>query len=699
MDLHEQTDMELENAHRNSPRTPPPPNQISLCKQLKFNTAQLAKMETFRKCKQACVEALRNMPDHYSEEPFYARALSELQEIEETMALANDTNDDEGFETWTKEEELRTKSLFVKNSGIRKAKNRQFTYYICNRSGFAKLKSERKRHEKIEGFVKCGKTCPAFMNAIREQKEEAIKITVEYQSVHAGHEMQAGKLRLHQEDRRNLEALLKVGVPSTKIIENIQAKCPPTERLGLLTRKDLYNVCQSFKVDESVLHAEDAVSIDLQVLKMQRDSYDPVLLYKPLGSSLTSNPLIQKQDFILGIVNEAQLELLELYGKNIIMMDSTHGTNQYGYLLTTIMVSEDNHEGLPIAVCYSNRVSSNVLEPFFEEIKIRLPHLRPKVFMSDDDPAFYNAWRRVFREVEFILLCSWRVSRSWNRNLNGKIKNIELKKEMSDKLKQLVNEIHVVTFERMYEDFVQKYTKNEEAKNFITYFEKIYGGRKQKWAYCYRVGCGINTNMKLERWHQELKYEEGGGRVLRRLDKSLSLVLNAVSKKLMGRIISIERGKLTSKISTIRIRHLKSCKEMQGYSAEEFTPTKWVVFKTVANRITTYEINKAKDCDYPIRCHICKICIHSFTCNCVDYSIKFTICKHIHYICQKFPTKLENLRDETMLIIDEDSNRLRREKEMEAILKEKEKPIVHEKPVESVYERVKRNLRYIYILQ
>ncbi|GFR23214.1 hypothetical protein TNCT_518431 [Trichonephila clavata] len=45
-------------------------------------------METFRKCKPSWVEALKNMPDHYPEEPFYARALSELQEIEETMALA-----------------------------------------------------------------------------------------------------------------------------------------------------------------------------------------------------------------------------------------------------------------------------------------------------------------------------------------------------------------------------------------------------------------------------------------------------------------------------------------------------------------------------------------------------------------------------------------------------------------------------------
>ncbi|GFY52804.1 c2H2-type domain-containing protein [Trichonephila inaurata madagascariensis] len=103
---------------------------------------------------------------------------------------------------------------------------------------------------------------------------------------------------------------------------------------------------------------------------MQRDSYNPVLIYKSLGSSLSNNPLIKKQDFILGIMTEAQLEFLELNGKNKIMMDSTHGTNQYGYLLTTIMVSDDNHEGLPIAVFYSNRVSSDVLEPFLKKLKI-----------------------------------------------------------------------------------------------------------------------------------------------------------------------------------------------------------------------------------------------------------------------------------------------------------------------------------------
>ncbi|GFV57875.1 hypothetical protein TNCV_501371 [Trichonephila clavipes] len=84
------TDMELEMnlSQRSETRSPSPQSQLAPCEQLKYNKAQLAKMETFRKFKQACVGSLRQMPDHYPEEPFFVRALTELQEIEETMAIA-----------------------------------------------------------------------------------------------------------------------------------------------------------------------------------------------------------------------------------------------------------------------------------------------------------------------------------------------------------------------------------------------------------------------------------------------------------------------------------------------------------------------------------------------------------------------------------------------------------------------------------
>lgn len=32
-------------------------------------------------------------------------------------------------------------------------------------------------------------------------------------------------------------------------------------------------------------------------------------------------------------------------------------------------------------------------------------------------------------------------------------------------------------------------------------------------------------------------------------------------------------------------------------------------------------------------CKICKVCIHRYTCDCPEYAIKTTICKHIHLVC------------------------------------------------------------------
>ncbi|GFU93646.1 c2H2-type domain-containing protein [Trichonephila clavipes] len=195
------------------------------------------------------------------------------------------------FEEWKKEEEIRTKSFFVKRGGAKKVTNKQFTYYMCHRSGIAIIKSERKHHEKIGGSIKCGKTCPAFMTSIREQ-QEAIKITVEYQSVHAGHEMEVGKLNLHEDDRRNLAALLKAGVPSTKIIEDIQNKCLPTERLGLLIKRIFIIVSlQTNKETYAIFVSTAARVASTEEMKRLNQCLEDLMKhmgYSEFGSSLRS---------------------------------------------------------------------------------------------------------------------------------------------------------------------------------------------------------------------------------------------------------------------------------------------------------------------------------------------------------------------------------------------------------------------------
>ncbi|GFQ78964.1 hypothetical protein TNCT_205151, partial [Trichonephila clavata] len=81
---YEPTEMELS---KSPPRTPSPP-LLPPCEQLRHNKAQLKRMTTFRKHKAACIQELQAMPDHHPEDPFYARAATELQDIEEAIQLA-----------------------------------------------------------------------------------------------------------------------------------------------------------------------------------------------------------------------------------------------------------------------------------------------------------------------------------------------------------------------------------------------------------------------------------------------------------------------------------------------------------------------------------------------------------------------------------------------------------------------------------
>ncbi|XP_035230793.1 uncharacterized protein LOC118202716 [Stegodyphus dumicola] len=241
-----------------------------------------------------------------------------------------------------------------------------------------------------------------------------------------------------------------------------------------------------------------------------------------------------------------------------------------------------------------------------------------------------------------------------------------------------MHEIDIVSFKRISDIFVTSCLSNEETKAFGEYFYKNYMSQPEKWAYCYRIGLGVNTNMKVERWHKQLKYEHGNAKVIKRLDYSLSLVLNAIARKLMNRAISLERHKLTTRVTEIRKRHRQSM-SMPEYQVIEIEPKKqWSVSKAVISReITFYDVRIHDPCACSIRCDDCNICIHAFSCTCIDYSIRFSICKHIHHVCQNQVTEVQRSgvteNDEfhsDNLVIDVTERDSRHAKERSAIVNE-----------------------------
>ncbi|GFW16146.1 uncharacterized protein TNCV_3078101 [Trichonephila clavipes] len=246
---------------------------------------------------------------------------------------------EEDFLKWKEKIELDSRSFFRLRSASEKV-GVKFSYYVCQQSGYSKPKLNRVRHMKAFGSVRCGCTCPPVINVSTHTVEEAKEITVQYQSVHVGHDMEVGKLNLSKAEKSSLGLSLCLGIPMATILDKAREEYSPTKRFGLTTRKDLHDICRDKQIGKKVfLHTDDATSVDIIVKKMQSDTKNPVLLYKSVGGEMDNYSRIDKRDFLLAIMNDAQEKLLELYGKNCVMIDSTHGTNQY------IKFSVDNLNG------------------------------------------------------------------------------------------------------------------------------------------------------------------------------------------------------------------------------------------------------------------------------------------------------------------------------------------------------------------
>lgn len=75
--------------------------------------------------------------------------------------------------------------------------------------------------------------------------------------------------------------------------------------------------------------------------------------------------------------------------------------------LTTVVVMTDDEfgNGIPAALCISNKKNSATWITFFTKFRDWLDSLFTKVSMSDTDDSFYNAWLIVMKPISKRILC------------------------------------------------------------------------------------------------------------------------------------------------------------------------------------------------------------------------------------------------------------------------------------------------------
>lgn len=308
----------------------------------------------------------------------------------------------EEFLEWKNNMEANSRSRFVQKTGkfSTKDNNKTVIKYFCHRSGNFFSKGKGLRHLKTQGSNKINGFCPASLKI--EIGKDKCKII--FISKHVGHENDLGHLSLTLAERESLVKQMILKVPFTEILDQVRDSVQGSdqlERLHLLTRRDLYNIEKCFNLHSTVVrHQNDAVSVEAWVLEME--SSGCVLFYKAQGMESVDHKELNKEDFLLIIMNPGQEEVLKKYSSDCVCLDGTHGLNQYDFELHTLLVLDDVREGFPCSFLISNRSDEQVLKIFYHYVRNKIGYpIACKVFMSDMAETYYNAWQKVMGPVKF----------------------------------------------------------------------------------------------------------------------------------------------------------------------------------------------------------------------------------------------------------------------------------------------------------
>ena len=539
------------------------------------------------------------------------------------------------FKMWKEEYENSSLSSFILHSAPKRHIGYQSYYYYCNRTGHYFSKGKGKRGLKIQGSSKLDAHCTAFIRA-KKYDDGCVEVTM---CEHHTHETQLAHLHLPQSTKEMVAAKLADGVTINSIIDSVRDNVSKGTlfRKHLLCRQDVHNICNQYNLEGVKLHGNDHTSVSLWVeaLRNTGTGENPVLLFKQQGKE-QPNDLddLSKDDFVIAIQTPFQRYMLRHFGTEAVCMDSTHGTNMYDFHLISIVILDDFREGVPVCWIISNREDSAVIRQVLLKLKQSCGDIHTKVFMSDDAENFYNAWRGVFTtSCTKKLICSWHIDKSWKRGILSHISNKTKHKEVYHHLRVLLEEGDEASFRLRLQQFMSWLSSDPDLCTFLQYFQREYAKRSEQWAPCYRIATVVNTNMAIEAFHRLLKVCYMEKKQNRRVDKLLHLLLKVARDKIFERFLKTQKGKTTYRQSEINKRHKTASETMETFSCVSSTSTgSWTVKCTDSSKSHRVDQLSTEPPCCRLCCQVCKVCVHSFSCDCLDYILHATICKHIHLV-------------------------------------------------------------------
>ncbi|GIY32513.1 c2H2-type domain-containing protein [Caerostris darwini] len=417
------------------------------------------------------------------------------------------------FQIWLEAESSSTFTFFRKLNGNLVRGNKIFHYYSCQFYN-PYYQSRSTLCFRNKGVIPASLNCPVKINVC----EEKGLVSATYYPIHNHHTgFHNTKYQRFKDSTRNLiKSYLLLSFPIVQIQNLIRGNVGFRGHRSFVPSKEAFISRRSIRtyyrrLQNSVHPENDALSVMCNVERLKAEEYNPILLFKPQNSKTLYGPpgldalLNSDKSFALGIQTETQKEMLIKHSYKIICIDSTHGTNRYGFYLLSIHIQDEYGQGYPVAHFICNYLDYDTLVTLFNSLKCRISNLEVHNVMTDDDNVCYTAFNSVFGPNLNHLLCKWHVFRAWNRQLACKVHSNDLRNILRKKLKKILNEKCHSNFKTLISEFIND--TSVKTHTFIQYFLDNYYNRLELWAACLRqFPHGFtDTNNYCETFHNQLK--------------------------------------------------------------------------------------------------------------------------------------------------------------------------------------------------
>ena len=278
---------------------------------------------------------------------------------------------------------------------VKRSSTSDYIFYICqNDKSYHKKETplfDLEREPK-SNKIKFDHSCPTYFSISKKDGQYFTKFAIFHP-----YEICEFQTTLSEPVKNEIHQKLLIGLPETSILKKIRAEFPSF----IITLQDIYNIKNSRCYSPIILDISDKLSC----LRHSQNNPDiKIIEYDEPSIVIFVQTIFQKN-----ILSQHQLDI------SIFGLDSTHCTNSYGFYLTSLHLILPNHQGIPVGHMISSDEQEKTIAKFLEHMKPLISTQKHNL-ITDDYPAYSNAWKAVIGECDHIQ-CLWHLKKNWKINL------------------------------------------------------------------------------------------------------------------------------------------------------------------------------------------------------------------------------------------------------------------------------------------